>query len=98
VCVEYAKEGPGNLPIRFSVHSRGPEARFRNAWARGEDNRKPPLREVANAIKATHCKLGECPPHFDGTSEPFLTEHKSSTPRLWGQPNVSPYAKDVLHS
>src|SRR5215475_7954173 len=55
VFVEYAKSDPQDVLVRITVHNRGPEAAvlhllptlwFRNTWSRGNDDRKPSLREV----------------------------------------------------
>lgn len=108
VFVEYAKEGPEDVLIRITVHNRGPEAArlrllptlwFRNTWSRGENHRKPSLREVApGVIEASHHELGTYRLYGDGDPELLFTENETNAQRLWGRPNASPYVKDAFHA
>jgi hypothetical protein len=108
VFLEYAKEGPEDVLIRFTVHNRGPNAArlrllptlwFRNTWSWGEDDRRPSLREVApGVIQASHHELGDTWLTCDGGPELLFTENDSNAQRLWGQPSASPYVKDAFHA
>jgi hypothetical protein len=107
VFVEYAKADPEDILIRVTVHNRGPEKAvlhllptlwFRNTWSWEEKTAKPSLRQVSNAIVASHAQLGDVTLRCEGNPELLFTENESNASRLWGQPNPSPYVKDAFHN
>src|SRR5262245_22001375 len=108
VVLEYAKAGPEDILIRFTVHNRGPEAArvhllptlwFRNTWSWGDGGgEKPSLRGSGpGRIQAVHPELGSYTLACDGDSELLFTENESNASRLWGQPNTSSFVKDAFH-
>lgn len=107
VFVEYAKNDPGDVLIRITVHNRGPETAvlhvlptlwFRNTWSWDKDAAKPVLRQQQKgALQASHPQLGEVTLYCEGQPELIFTENESNCLRLWGQPNASPYVKDAFH-
>ncbi|MBP1693064.1 MAG: Mannosyl oligosaccharide glucosidase [Chloroflexi bacterium] len=106
VFLEYAKESPQDILIRFTVHNRGPEAArlhllptlwFRNTWSWKAGAPKPILRAKSGVIHSTHPELGEFTLSFEGSPELLFTENESNHQRLSGQPNGSPWVKDAFH-
>ena len=106
IFLEYAKESPQDILIRFTVHNRGPEAArlhllptlwFRNTWSWKTGTPRPELRAAPGAIHASNPELGEFTLFCDGSPELLFTENESNTERLWGQPNASPWVKDAFH-
>ncbi|HEY2785240.1 MAG TPA: glucosidase [Fimbriiglobus sp.] len=112
VFVEYAKASPDDIPIRITVHNRGPESAtlhllptlwFRNDWSWHAGTTKPSLRQVADTsnrriVAAVHPKLGERYLYCDGESELLFTENETNTQRIFGIPNRTPYVKDGINN
>src|SRR5262245_59386118 len=106
VFVEYAKDRPDDIVIRFTVVNRGPESArlhllptlwFRNTWSWGKGGPKPSLREVGGRIRASHPELGDYTLAAEGTPERLFAENESNAERLWHQPNATPWVKDAFH-
>lgn len=106
VFLEYAKDTPEDIPIRVTIHNRGPETArlhvlptlwFRNTWSWPNGKPKPEMREVGGLIQATHSELGSYSLACEGNPELLFTENESNAQRLWGAPNKSPWVKDAFH-
>ena len=106
VFIEYAKDTPEDILVRFTVHNRGPEAArvhllptlwFRNTWSWRKEEPKPVLREARGAIQAAHAELGKYSLFCEGEPELLFTENESNSERLWGVPNQSSWVKDAFH-
>ena len=106
VFVEYAKSGPLDILIRFTVCNRGPEAArlhllptlwFRNTWSAGPSASRPSLHDSGGAIRASHAELGDYTLACDGAPELIFTDNETNAFRLWRQPNPSPWVKDSFH-
>jgi len=107
VFVEYAKYEPEDILVRITVHNRGPEAAllhvlptlwFRNTWSWEEGVTKPVIRQLQDAIQASHPQVGDRVLQCEGEPELLFTENESNQHRLWNQPNPSPYVKDAFHN
>jgi len=111
VFVEYAKASPEDMLIRITVHNRGPEPAtlqllptlwFRNDWSWEEDVPRPALRQLAHdkargIVALSHRDLGERFFFAEGASALLFTENETSTERLVGMSNPSPYVKDGIN-
>ena len=51
-----------------------------------------------SAIKVEHPALGDYHFYFEKPARTLFTENETNTERLYGQPNPSPYVKDVFHT
>jgi len=111
VFVEYAKESPEDILIQISIHNRGPEPAllhvlptlwFRNQWSWHGHPDRPALQQLARTnkgsiVKAVDAKLGERYLYCDGDASLLFTENETSTQRIFGVPNRSPYVKDSIN-
>ena len=112
VFVRYAKAGPNDILIEIEAINRGPDpARihilptwwYRNSWTWGcahegcelkprltatgpgrADGRQDSLGNWRFAVEDTHAPL-------------YFTDNETNHERLFGKPNVSPFAKDGIH-
>ena len=110
VFVEYAKAAPEDILIRITVTTAGPKPAplhvlptlwFRNTWSWGEEARKPSLRQASRVISRRwpHAELGDyCVATATAAPKLLFTENETNAPRLWGQPNATPYVKDAFHA
>ena len=112
VYVEYAKQAPEDILIRIEVFNRGPKTRtlhllptlwFRNTWSWTPDTIKPslqittPSNEHVQVIEADHPTLGKRWLYCEDSQEVLFTENETNKQKLFGSPNVSPYAKDGIN-
>ncbi len=112
VQVEYAKDTPEDILIRFTITNRGPDKAdcwllptlwFRNTWSWDPKHAERPAIHVASdgSLLATHSQLGHYHLHFDApppNSGPLLfTENDTNFQRLYQTPNPTPYVKDAFH-
>jgi hypothetical protein len=112
VFVEYAKAGPDDQLIRFTVANRGPEAAslhllptlwFRNVWSWGRTGEgygpRPRLTLRSDrSIEAPHPSLGCFVLTIDRAAPWLFTENETNVERLFGAPNPSPHVKDAFHA
>jgi hypothetical protein len=111
VFVEYAKQTPEDILIKISVCNRGPEAAtlhvlptlwFRNTWAWSHDRTKPSLKGLSDngsaVIGASHPELEERFLYCEGDAQLLFTDNETNSERIFGTPNVSPYAKDGINN
>jgi hypothetical protein len=82
---------------------------FRNTWGwgyeagpMGDVPGKPYLRQGAgpegvSTVEANHPAAGTYHFYAEGGPELLFTDNETNTERLYGLPNVSPYAKDAFH-
>jgi len=111
VFVEYAKDGPEDLLIRFTIENRGPEAApltllpklwFRNTWSWGDTHgsteRKPSLRKLdARTVLAEHETLGRFLFRIEEDAPLLFTENETNAEALYGVSNAGGLVKDGLH-
>jgi glycogen debranching enzyme len=110
--VEYAKSDPQTVLMRITAHNRGPDDTtlhvlptlwFRNTWSWGDENPKPKLvaaekpAGAAWAVFADHPELGLYHLYGAQPARLLFTENETSTGRLWGIPNSTPFVKDGFH-
>ena len=109
VYVEYAKNTPEDLLIRFTVHNRGTEPAtlhllptlwFRNTWSWSRSPcAKPRLTRLdERTIAAFHAELGERYLYCDRAVPLLFTENETNTERIFKVPNASPYVKDGINN
>src|SRR5436190_5926806 len=90
VAAEYAKEGPNDILIRFTVTNRGPDTApltllptlwFRNTWAWGRSDEPPPHLSsgAAHTIVADHPGLGR----FRLSASPHIAGQRGSLVQLF---------------
>jgi hypothetical protein len=110
VVVEYAKAGPDDILMLVTAYNRGPDAAtlhvlptlwFRNTWSWGDEIAKPTLTAADGepgiaAARASHADLGEWVLRADNSAQLLFCENETNNERLFGVPNVSPYAKDGI--
>ena len=112
VFTEYAKNNAEDLSIRITIHNRGTEQAYiaalptlwlRNLWSFGLMDEKPLIKldetnPQNNEVKITHSHTGDYHFYFEKPAYTLFTENETNTERLYGQPNKSPYVKDVFHT
>jgi hypothetical protein len=109
VYVEYAKNTPEDLLIRFTVHNRGaaparlhllPSLWFRNTWSWSRvPASKPRLTRLDDrTLAAFHPELGERYLYCDRPVPLLFTENETNTERVFKVPNTSPYVKDGFNN
>jgi hypothetical protein len=110
VVVEYAKATPEDVLMRITVHNRGPDEAdlrllptlwFRNLWSAGLSARMPVLHEVYDVpgltvVAAQNGRLGDRWLVCLGEHPLRFTDNETNTERLFGRPNLSPFAKDGI--
>jgi hypothetical protein len=111
--VEYAKAEAEDLLIRISISNRGPEPAaitvlptlwFRNTWSWGRDQRRPSIVAwpdgpgKADALLASHGKLGDYVLHCAHCDELLFTENETNNERVYGTASRTPFVKDAFHS
>jgi mannosylglycerate hydrolase MGH1-like protein len=112
VGVSYAKAGPDDILIEFTVVNRGLEARrlhvmptlwFRNVWSWIPGVPRPRLSvgqqtDTAASLIAEHEDLGTYRLYMEKPAELLFTENDTNTQRLYGTANAQPYVKDAFHT
>ncbi|MCW5808379.1 MAG: glucosidase [Deltaproteobacteria bacterium] len=111
VLVEYAKAGPDDVLVRYTVTNRGPaEATLhvlpsvwlRNTWSwnrtgEGYDARGE-IAEVAPGVaRVVQPALGELYFACEDASEFLFAHNEHNAERLWGAASITPYPKDAFH-
>jgi len=116
--VEYAKASVDDIAIRISVTNRGsdpapihllPTLWFRNTWSWGLDERRPSIRDCADAtlealagtraiLRADHHSLGTYWLSAAGDPHVLMTENESNAERLWGVASRTNAVKDSFHA
>jgi len=112
IYTEYAKAGPDDTCIRFTVCNRGPDAAplhllpvlwFRNTWTWGctyEEScwLKPRMQPHGDAaVAGGHATLGEFRFEIETPAPLLFTENETNNALLFGSANASPYVKDAFH-
>lgn len=111
VFTEYAKADEEDILVKITVHNRGPEAAnitvlptlwLRNLWSFGQTERAHNITKHAEnhdfgSVKLTHPKLGDYYLAFDTPEQWLFTENETNKDKLYGQPNETPYVKDLFH-
>ena len=113
VDLAYAKQGPDDILITYTVTNRGPDAApvtvlpsiwFRNTWAWGCEHEgctlKPRIEMADDAgLTLNHESLG--PFRFwveSADGDPWLfTDNESNNPLLFNSEQYTPYVKDAFH-
>jgi hypothetical protein len=112
VYVEYAKETPEEILIKFSVFNRGPDSAtlhvlptlwFRNTWTWWPDTPRPVAREVSGPagmriISAISAQLGDRWLYINGEVPLLFTDNETNNECIFGKPNPSPYVKDGINN
>ena len=109
VYVEYAKNTPEDLLIRFTIHNRGsaaasihllPTLWFRNTWSWSRlPCVKPRLTRLdERTVAAFHAELGERYLYCDRSVPLLFTENETNTERIFRVPNASPFVKDGINN
>lgn len=109
VFTEYAKNGPEDILIRFTVANRGScqsEAHlFANIWFRNTWQWKSGVKPVLNLeknerphlIHASHEELGNYWLYCANPDMVLFTENETNTSKVFSVPNASPYVKDSIN-
>ncbi len=112
VFVEYAKESPEDILIRFTVMNRGAETAslhllptlwFRNTWQNEVEPVIPSMRQVSlnktsGAIEASHRDMGKWLFSANEANDLLFTNNETNIARLAGVPNLTPYVKDGINN
>ena len=108
--VEYAKTGPEDIAIRYSVTNHGPDPAtlhllptlwFRNTWAWGRHRTHPTIEAgdstwTVPSLVAGHPRLGQLALLSEGEPDLLFTDNETNAERLFGAPNPGPYLKDGI--
>ena len=111
VFTEYAKADEEDILVKITVHNRGPEAApitvlptlwLRNLWSFGQAKGKHSIKKKKDtqkygSVELTHPKLGEYRLYFEKPEKWLFTNNETNKERLYGQPNESPYVKDLFN-
>ena len=110
IVVEYAKDAPEDIAVRYTVTNRGPEAAtlhllptlwFRNTWAWGRHRTRPTIEDGRAAwgvpsLVARHPRLGQIALLAEGATGFLFTDNETNAGRLFGAPNPGPWLKDGI--
>ena len=111
VFTEYAKADEEDILVKITVHNRGPEAApitvlptlwLRNLWSFGQAKgvhkiKKKKDTQKYGSVELTHPKLGKYQLYFEKPEKWLFTNNETNKERLYGQPNESPYVKDLFN-
>ncbi|MGH1366155.1 MAG: MGH1-like glycoside hydrolase domain-containing protein [Calditrichia bacterium] len=106
VFIEYAKAGPEDILLRYTIHNRGPEAAemhllpqlwFRNTWSWKEDSPRPALKRNGNGISVKHPDLPSMSLYCDSSNDILFCENESNYRKLYGSSNSRLTAKDGIN-
>lgn len=107
VFIEYAKESPNDILIRYSVYNGSsvkahlhllPQLWFRNTWGHLPEPQKPSIEYIGeNTLEIQHAHLDTYYCYAEGSPDFLFTENESDTKRLYNLPNKSAYVKDGIH-
>jgi hypothetical protein len=107
VFVEYAKAGPDDLLVQYTIVNRGPEEAalhvlpqlwFRNTWAWGYDDYRPSLAATADGpVQVHHRDLGELTCYAEGEAQWLFCDNNTNTERLFHTPSSEQFFKDGIN-
>lgn len=111
VYTEYAKADEEDILIKITLHNRGPEAAeitliptlwLRNLWSFGRMEGKHNISKneetkTYGSVVMEHPKLGKYHLRFQKPDKWLFTQNLTNTEKLYGQPNETPYVKDLFH-
>jgi hypothetical protein len=107
VFVEYAKAGPDDLLVQYTIVNRGPETAalhvlpqlwFRNTWAWGYDDYRPSLTATpGGAVQVSHRELGELACYAEGAAEWLFCDNNTNTERLFQASSPEQFFKDGIN-
>ena len=107
VFVEYAKAGPDDLLVQYTIINRGPEEAalhvlpqlwFRNTWAWGHDDYRPRLvTSNSGPVQVNHRDLGELACYADGEAQWLFCDNNTNTERLFQAPSPEQFFKDGIN-
>ncbi|WP_373514542.1 glucosidase [Persicitalea sp.] len=111
VYTEYAKADEEDILIKMTLHNRGPEAAeitliptlwLRNLWSFGRMEGKHNISKNEDtksygSVVVEHPKLGKYNLRFQKPDKWLFTQNLTNTEKLYGQPNETPYVKDLFH-
>ncbi len=100
IVVEYAKDAPEDIAIRYTVTNRGPEPAtlhllptlwFRNTWAWGRHRTRPTIEDGratwdVPSLVARHPRLGQIALLAEGATDLLFTDNETNAGRLFGAP------------
>jgi len=108
VQVEYAKQAPEDILIRFEVTNHGPEDSelhllptvwFRNTWSWNSEGKKPLLRKAEdNVVEINNEKYGNRYLYCEGAPQLLFTENETNHMRIYGSMNGTRFAKDGINN
>ncbi|MGF1519878.1 MAG: glucosidase, partial [Nodosilinea sp.] len=114
VQVEFTKETPNNLLIKYTISNRGtqdaplhilPTLWFRNTWSWIETGEKPELKALGNGVVQAHVTNPKLTDYLldyyfycDAGVPLLFVENETNQERLFDQPNATPYVKDGINN
>ena len=107
VFVEYAKAGPEDILIRFTVHNRGHEAApldllptlwFRNTWSWDKAKAfRPSLGATDGAVLIQHPELAVKALYYERGGEALFCSNETNPNRLFGNDTIESFYKDGIN-
>src|SRR5258708_11778264 len=107
VFTEYAKNSPGDILIKITIHNRGdedaslnilPTIWFRNTWVWGNNDYQPQLvYDSNNIIDIYHKELGQFWLKAEGEPELLFCNNETNTKRLYNYDDIKQFYKDGIN-
>lgn len=107
VFVEYAKNSPNDILVRYTIYNRGnedatldviPQMIIRNTWDNETSTPPSTMTYVGDNNILIECRnLGDYHCYFDGNAEYLFTNNQTNNEKLYNSPNKSPYVKDAFN-
>ena len=108
VFIEYAKAGPEDILVQYTIVNRGPaeaplhvlpQLWFHNTWSWFEDGDRPRLAAVAaGQVAVAHPALSELVWYADGRPELLFCDNNTNTERLFGAASPEQFFKDGINN
>ncbi|MGZ3766475.1 MAG: MGH1-like glycoside hydrolase domain-containing protein [Mucilaginibacter sp.] len=107
VFTEYAKNQPGDILIKITIHNRAdedaalnvlPTIWFRNTWVWGNDDYKPQMADDSHGIiDIYHRELGQYYLKGEGEPELLFCDNETNTQRLYNYDGGNKFYKDGIN-
>ena len=106
IFIEYAKNSPEDVLIKFTVYNRGkekaalnliPQLWFRNTWSWENDKYKPTIVSKEKYLLIDHKNLGNYRLYFQDSPALLFTDNNTNLKRLYNVKDAAGYFKDGIN-